>query len=320
MSEKVTLEILTKSSAGGSEGSSTSSGSKKGGILGAIGGIAKMGIGVMALVTIAKDMLYVFKPVLSVISGITKMLGQFLQPIAEVLTIMLMPILQLLRPILEVFKSMMAPFMDLIRRLGVISRQQAAEGDTSGLMQTNALLLQAVFGPLFTVLASIVGNQLFDFAGLIGGFLIDGLYDVMIILGATIDSIFGTDLVTKLNEQRDNAKLALTSGIAILKDTLNNGIGIMLEDMHTNLTTKINTLGATLPAQLDLNVVKPFEDLVDKLSAAVKRKSSGSSSRRNTGNLAIDLSDSRQSPYTGSGDVLTDVRNPFASGGFMNPI
>jgi len=178
MTEKVVLEIVTKTSASGAGtggGESTGAGvSGKGslGVLGVIGKLAIMG-------KLLTDMLYVFKPVLSVLGQIAKMIGQFLQPIAEVMIILLRPILILLRPVLMAFKIMLQPFMKLINRAGADMAQAAAAGNTGAVGALGGFVIGTIFKPLILILSNELGKVLLDAIGFLAKLLLGVLVVVV---------------------------------------------------------------------------------------------------------------------------------------------
>jgi hypothetical protein len=319
MTEKVTLEILTKLAGGGTggEGGSSNSDSKgSSGIFGAVKSIAGLGILVAGVLSLLKEMFWSIKPVLSVISAIAKTIGMFLQPIAETFTLLLIPILTLLRPIVLAFNVMLAPFMSLIREMGALANQQAAAGDTGGLMQTSSLMLQTIFGGFFIVMADIVGTIIFDLADSIGTLLITAFYDMGILFASAIDSVFGTNLAEGLEQNKQDSLDILHNGIDALKTTLHTGTETMLNDLYTNMSTKLTELGSTLPQQMELNIVKPFEDLVTKLSNVVKGKSTS-----NTSPLITDYNSTLQyTPVPTGYNYTLDPFDPTAPGGILNPI
>jgi len=78
-------------------------------------GISKVlkGLGIVSAISIIANLVLSFKPLMSVVSNIFKMVGMLLRPIASVLMVLLMPILMLLKPIVRSVNQLMRPFIVL---------------------------------------------------------------------------------------------------------------------------------------------------------------------------------------------------------------
>jgi len=301
MTEKVVLEIVTKTSASGTGGESTGAGVSGKGSLGVLGMIGKLAI-IGKLLT---DMLYVFKPVLSMLSQIAKLIGMFLQPIAEVMVILLRPILILLRPILMVFRLMMQPFMKLIRQAGVDMAQAAAEGNTGAVMAFGNFIIGTLIKPLVLILANELGKVLLDGIGLLSKVIVDALITVVTALLMVVT--VPLDLIINLIKLIVKGVLQLAKIIvSIVPGWL---MGNERKDSITDWLTK--TIESIDPSQLSITdaLLGSAKDLVASVNTTIDtgianwKDTMDQSLQINLANMALNQS-----------EKLTELENKFSMG------
>lgn len=205
---RIVPESVSDSSKGGSSGGSSG--------LGGLGG--KLG----AILAVAGVALSILKPMMPMIKGLGKMIGEFLRPIAEVIMMLLAPILSLMRPILITFKALMAPFKQAAMTGIAAAQKLIGQGmqlgmDTpegSGLIEEGfagslnaaSLMMSGFVETLFTPLAELwhMGDA---FAGAMDNWqdsALEGVHRV-IILSDSVDN-----LSEGLGGLRDGAGAALS--------------------------------------------------------------------------------------------------------------
>jgi hypothetical protein len=135
---------------------------------------------IIGVISLVEMFIGVLKPVASSVSGIMKMLGEFLRPISDVIYFLLQPILVMLRPILFVFKTLMAPFKEIAMRGlmaanllisrgmkvgGATGGEMVAEGYSTALSSASLMLsgfIEVAFSPVvdfFNSLGGIFGDS-----------------------------------------------------------------------------------------------------------------------------------------------------------------
>jgi len=159
MADEYVIRIVPDSVSDNSKGGSGGASSGLGGLGGKLGSIlALVGIGFAIL-----------RPIMPMIKGLGKMIGEFLRPIAEVIMMLLAPILALMRPLLITFKALMAPFkqaamVGIAAGQKLIAQGMAVGGEVGGelvsagfqgSMQSASLMLSGFMDVLFTPLKSI---------------------------------------------------------------------------------------------------------------------------------------------------------------------
>jgi hypothetical protein len=323
--EKVTLEIVTKSSASGigSDGGGSSIGGKGGGA----GGVAMLLGKVAAIAKIVTDIFWAFKPVISVISQMMKMIGLFLQPIAEAIILIIRPLMEMLKPVVLIFKTMMAPFMNIVRQASSLMSKQGGSGDFSGMMQTGLFIMQTVLSPMILILANIFGKMIFVEGGkMIKNVIINLVADVMGLLFGAIDKIFGTDLKGLLEESRANL---IANSDAVLDSwgtTMDTNLANNLQALQFTAENKLLSMQKSFDENLTYAVVDPVASAVDKLieqkkrlDSAFKSSSGGSSRPKNVGEYTdYDKSKVFTSPgniYNNSNQTFRDNKSYYSSAG-----
>lgn len=257
---------------------SPSGGSTRGMGLGGIAGAsAQLGLiagGTMAIVGLLKDMLWVFKPILNLIKGITRTLGLFLQPIAELLFLLVKPLLDFVRPLALLFRAMMMPVMSLLRQYSGVLTAQVASGDNAGAMTTGLDMITLALSGVFVSLAGVIGDV---FLGAMQGMLV-GVSDFMIGLVsnmllpvfALIDKVFKTSLVDNLLISTNALKTTVSDSIKgtfdKVRDNLRDGTTIMMDGLVSKYSTKLEDLKGTIIIGSEDGIITPFTDVVETVS------------------------------------------------------
>lgn len=276
--DKLTLEIVTKSSASGTGGDTGGAigGGTKGKTGGTLGALSKL----IAVVGVVVNLLWSFKPVITLLSQLAKMIGLFLQPIAETLLLIIKPIMTMLKPIVMAFRNMMAPFMDIIRQASILMNKQAAAGDTGGMAKTGNFMMRTIMKPFFMIMANIFGKMLFiDGAKMLKNTLIDMISLALEGLFGVIDKLFGTDLVAQLEVSTENLKQSSDKALDSWGERMDTTLSKNLVSMEMNARSKLLDLQESFNNDLGYAVVDPVANAVDKLIEQKKRldRSFGSS-------------------------------------------
>ncbi len=167
-------------------------------VMGGIAGAAAGGV-----IGIISQILSQFKPLMSIVKAISRILIEFLRPIADMVMIMLMPILMILKPILMVFKTLMAPFRALAMRLGAAAGAAFAAGETAegALLMTAALdaMAEGIVFAMALILAQVIDMMTgWDLTGRVLGHLDEVKEDINKIL--ELDT---KDLIKEIKKQAD---------------------------------------------------------------------------------------------------------------------
>ena len=78
---------------------------------------AVKGLGIASAIAIIADVVMSFKPLVTIVSNILKMLSMIFRPIADAVMILLMPILLMMKPIVKAVNQLMNPFIKLAMEL-----------------------------------------------------------------------------------------------------------------------------------------------------------------------------------------------------------
>lgn len=266
---------------------SISAGAKGGeGGLASIPGMGKIGM----LVGMAGIALSIIKPIIPMIKGIGKILGEFLRPIADVIMMLLAPILSLLRPILITFKALMAPFKQAAMTAIAASQKLIGQGMGLGMeteegkglieegfkgsLQAASLMFSGFIETMFTPLAELFG--LGDkFAGAMDAWQGKALIGVhrVIMLSDTIDA-FGEQL-GNTREATKEALDVIDNQVALLIDTVGE---FTIENFQADMDTVQSIIDATaallkgdmgelLTASTELNI--PMAEIIGALKAGI---------------------------------------------------
>ena len=149
-------------------GAEISSGGK-GGMAGIAAGLTAVVAVVGEVVGLVKNALDgVLKPLMTLVSGILKLISQLLRPIVDVFMMLLMPILQFLKPIIRVANDVMRPFRVLAYGL---MRQASQSGNAVESGALNNLAMTTIFAGIGNVLVGVSG----ELVKMISGIVIDVL-------------------------------------------------------------------------------------------------------------------------------------------------
>jgi len=314
--EKVTLEIVTKSSASGTaqDGSPLASKGSNG-----AGGIAVL-IGKLAVIgKVVTDLFWAFKPVITIIGQLFKMLGLFLQPVAEVLVYIIKPFIELLRPLALIFKTIMTPFIDLIKRASVLASMQAGAGDLGGLLQTSGFMLEVLFRPIVAVLKSAIlgGGSLDPMSGddFVFADSVDRMWDP--VTGKRMADRYGVDMSKPLISLLDSNIVSLSRAASDLYDKgISNPLISTLNNIYVDVSGKLLIMENSFSLGLQTAVVDPVKNAVDKLIEEKKRLDAyfGKSKSTGTYNKSVIFTDPTNI-YNKSNQSVRDISGYYTSNG-----
>lgn len=243
MADEFIIKIVDEGSSGSVN--NTPPASKGGGAGNLFGGLFKIGGAVGVILQIMQS----FKPLISMINNVIRILVEFLRPIADVVMLLLYPILQILKPILQVFREIMAPFRKLAFSLASQAGQARAAGDTETALKLQGLsistLLQglnvAVFGIFGEVLKTIIDVLSFNIQSLVG------------FLGGAFSTLapFASEQILLLT---DSAQKSIQDGVKISKDIIDAGVSFMIIGTAKTIEAQIKAIG--LSDKVDLTQFK----------------------------------------------------------------
>ncbi len=243
-----------------------------GGKLGLIAGAA------MAVVSILKDMLWVFKPVQALLKMIARTLGLFLEPIAQFATALLQPILAFIRPMALLFRAMMAPVMGLVREYSGVMSAQIGSGDMLGAAQTGTKMVTLMLGGFFISLGQVIGDMLItSIGGAFKGFtfaLIDLavmlISPITILLDKFIPGVNGmTDaLMNSAEDLKTGVANTFDEGIEYAKEALRTGTNTMMEGWINTFEKDLEKLKNTIEIKTP-EAIDPFEKVLTNTGASV---------------------------------------------------
>jgi len=167
---------------------------KGGSIFDVIGSVFKS-LKIASILTIIASIVMSFKPLMSVISNIGKMLGYLLQPISMVIMTLLYPILIILKPIMIAVNQLMAPFTKAAMQL-------FGEGET-------AKGVGVLFGGLSVVFIKVFAESI-KFAG--GGILI-AVANLFGLVNEETKNIILNELLPAFYQAVDDTAAFLSGGV-----------------------------------------------------------------------------------------------------------
>jgi hypothetical protein len=195
-------------------------------------GFSPAAAGIAAAVNIMmqlmKDLFWAFKPVMSAVSAIAKMLGIIFVPVMQALMFLLIPILQILRPIMAMIRVIMKPFQDVIMRASRLMAQGLQQGDLMGASTAAFTGLVAMVYPLMELLSAAIlqaASQLITtILNTVGGLLQ--------MLGTNIGGVFG-DLLY-------NAGTLLKAGASVITNWVAQEIASFSTDFNSGVVDVLN--------------------------------------------------------------------------------
>lgn len=219
----------------------TAGGSSMGQILTKLG-IAAGGIGIIV------SALNHFKPIVSLVGNITKMLLEFLRPIADMITILLVPILQALRPILMMVRVLMQPFRALAYKLlgeGGKAMQSGDMGKATALyalaFQTLMTGIQAMIMKLFISVLDMAWTGLAQLLSAVAGAIVGFFANIF---GASDEQI---------KALQERIKGNIMAGMGQVTDAMELAAGMFVETQIAGISKTAKTLG--------VNVDQNFRDV-----------------------------------------------------------
>jgi len=253
---------------------SAKSGTGAGGLLEAGGKLGLIAGAAMAMLSVLKEMLWVFKPVQNLLKGIMRTLGLFLQPIAELLFLLVKPLLDFIRPLAMLFRAMMMPVMNILRQYSAVMSQQMASGDYAGATQTGVDMIGLALGGFFISMANVLGQVLISLVGnllsTLATSLIDGLYTLVRPL---LDVFLGDAAMAKIDASvaslNDKITTGFDNGIAFASQALTNGTGVMMDGLVGYYTAKLETLKSTIEIGAQAGIVAPLENVVTNTADSI---------------------------------------------------
>jgi hypothetical protein len=179
--------------------------------MGAIMSGALKAVGVGSLVGLVAGLVSANKALLSMVSGVVRMLGYLLKPITDVVTALLMPVLFALKPIVMIVNRVMQPFIRLAMESFRHGAQLRAEGDLVGAGKAeHAGMFAALAG-----VSAVVGVLLAETIKM-------QIANLTMMLGALLQPVFSFFGVT---EQE------LSERISSIIDSVNTGIDALTVSM-----------------------------------------------------------------------------------------
>jgi len=257
-----------------SPGGGSSTGTGAGGLLEAGGKLGVIAGAAMAMLSVLKDILWVFKPVQNLLKGIARTLGLFLQPIAELLFLLVKPLLDFIRPLALLFRAMMMPVMNLLRQYSSTMSQQMASGDYAGATQTGVDMIGLALGGFFISMANTIGQVLIGVVGnllsTLATSLIDGLYTL---IRPLLDVFLGDAAMAKIDASvamlNDKITTGFDNGIKFASEALTNGTTTMMDGLVGYYTTKLEELKSTVEIGAQTGIVAPLNNAVMNTSASI---------------------------------------------------
>jgi hypothetical protein len=250
-----------------------------GGVGGAVGAVA----GLTGLITIASEVAGlvkdavkgVLKPAFSMVSGILKLLAQFLRPAIDILVIFLYPIMQILKPLVKMFNDVMRPFRQIAFRM-------MKEGGAAGIA-AGAVIMQGFNTAIVNLLGGIIKQSMQLWVQIILNLVIKPITMLF-------DQIFGTNVTPKVESFFLDLVADAEKGI----DTVLSG----LNKASLNVAKTIaKTMGVTVD---DIDFSTPMNKAKDKMQSSIFDF---------WNNLRFERSVGKSKVYTdSSGKMVVDVR------------
>lgn len=303
MSDKLTLEIVPKiqGSAGTPSGGSGTPTPVGGANL--AGGVGLKGLGKMAgilgaILVVANDIFWAFKPVMKMLGSIFKLLGAFLRPIAEVIVLLLKPLISIMRPFFKIFQTMMAPFMNIIREMGSIASQQAAEGDMAGAMKTSVEMFKTAMGPMIVAFADIIGELTIQGLTSLLGNVTESLMNGFGKLISFIPGV-GKKMERMISVIAEDSKNKIMGFGDTVSDTLRAGSMKILSNMEQGSLDRLSTMKDNLSPKLVNSIEEPITETVKKTNEAVTNEETGINKTARVFKSGVDLIKTDTDSYMG---------------------
>jgi hypothetical protein len=114
----------------------------------------------------------ILAPLSHMVTGILKLVAQFIRPAVDVLMILLIPILNILKPLVKVFNDIMRPFRQ-------IAFKMAKEGGIAGALAAPAIILQGLMTAVLNVVAQFIKSSMFLITDLLKRLIFYPLADIL---------------------------------------------------------------------------------------------------------------------------------------------
>lgn len=209
----------------------------------------------------------IMKPLVTLVTGVLKLLAQFLRPAIDILVISLMPLFTLLKPLVKVFNDIMRPFREIAMRM--IKSNPLLAPAASG------VILQGLSVALLNVVGEFIKTSIGMWMGLLKQIILYPLADLLpwfdregvdVAVNGIQDMVAsGIDTVLKGINQ---TSLTVAKNIA-------SSLGVMVDDI--DFTSSMKKAQSKLQASVN--------DLFDDLKFKEKSKTSVSLSSNDRYNI-----------------------------------
>ncbi len=200
-------------------------------ISGALGGImtalGPIGLAVTAIAGIVLS----FKPVMTLIKAISRILIEFLRPIANIVITLLMPILAILRPILKTWQAMMMPYMKKMFAMLGTGMKAMEKGETGTAMKAFGTAMLYAFKPLLDLFLYAVE------------WLVKGVTIVFLELFRPIIEAFGGNV--------DELKESAFTSIGNFFDSIRNKLTTSIDILALGVVTEAATAGVEVQKEIE---------------------------------------------------------------------
>jgi hypothetical protein len=205
-----------------------------GGIKGAI-----KALGIASAIGFIVNIILSFKPLMSVLGNLGKMIGYLLAPIANAITVLLYPVLLLLKPIVRVVNQLMSPFI----RLALQLMKEGKTGESTLVLFSG---LSVVFIKLISEVVKFVGDSIIYLIGTIIGLVSKEAGDQII-----------NNLIPAFNTLVDDQSAIMSAKMVLGLVNLLDNTNINLEGFITN---SIDAIKASYP-----NISQQVSDSLDNV-------------------------------------------------------
>lgn len=191
-----------------------------------------------------------FRPLISIVKNISKILVEFLRPIADMVTILLMPLLLIIKPILIVFRQLMAPFRKAALQLAAAGGVALRNKDFGKAASLFGLSFITMFKPLIDLVLQFMGKIMKTAIDAIGFIMktIPGIADSSVNAAVSsakglIDDAMGS--IMKLgNQNLEKAAASLGVDIDLSGDFLKKKVESNISEISNSFITFIEKLRA----------------------------------------------------------------------------
>jgi len=256
MAEEFIIKLFNQDVEDGIKGS-TSSGALAGiGKLTAIASVISGGVGIITSL-VGDTVNTLLRPIIGILKGMVRLVGELLRPIVDVFVILLRPILDMLRPIIQIFRAMMGPFLRIGQEFGRLSQQALAMGENTQAMNFAIEGAKAIIGPFIVVLSSFVIEMASFLLIENVRLLLTTLVDVIRVMFQPLMDMFG--IGDKFFEAMELAKTKVNEGTEFLRDSIH---GLVVDGTQSMLNTIKD--GADDNLEIAKNTMDDIVEVYDK--------------------------------------------------------